>query len=140
VVQGLRAGMILWDKSSENMGLVSPVAADVIGPALTNLKDALASMGLQQIVPGGTDCFFKTRVSMISAASATVTTCDDGSKFNLVNPNTGVVDKALNATPSQAYEFVTWQMTRLNGHWAISGDSPVELPNALAKPCQPLSV
>jgi hypothetical protein len=139
VIEGFRAGLILWDKSQEEQKLVSPVTSDVTGAALTNLKKSLTqelTTG-QQIVPAGIDRNFKTRVTALSGASATVTTCDDGSKFDEVNPDTGVVNTAYSATPDQEYLFVTWQMTRLDGHWAISVVTPVYLPNALAKPCQP---
>jgi hypothetical protein len=140
VVEGFRVGLILWDKSQEEQRLVSPVTSDVTGAALTNLKKSLTQELTpgQQIVPAGIDRDFKTRVTALSGDSATVTTCDDGSKFDDVNPDTGVVNTAYNATPDQEYIFVTWQMTRLEGHWAISRVSPVTLPNALAKPCQPL--
>jgi hypothetical protein len=139
VIEGFRAGLILWDKSQEEQKLVSPVTSDVTGAALSNLKKSLTQELTpgQQIVPAGIDRNFKTGVAALSGASATVTTCDDGSKFDEVNPGTGVVNTAYNATPDQEYLFVTWQMTRLDGHWAISVVTPVYLPNALAKPCQP---
>src|SRR3984957_15673606 len=142
VVEGFRAALIVWDKSQEEQKLVSPVTSDVTGAALTNLKESLTQELApgRQIVPAGVDRNFKTRVTALSGASATVTTCDDGSKFDEVNPGTGVVNTAYSATPDQEYIFVTWQMTRLDGHWAISVVTPVYLPNALAKPCQPLSV
>jgi hypothetical protein len=139
VIEGFRAGEILWDKSQEEQKLVPPVTSDVTGAALTALKETLTrelTPG-QQIVPAGTDRNFKTRVAAMSGASATVTTCDDGSKFDEVNPDTGVVNTTYNATPDQEYLFVTWQMTRLDGHWAVSVVTPVYLPNAIAKPCQP---
>jgi hypothetical protein len=141
VIEGFRAGEILWDTSQEEQKLVSPVTRDVTGAALTALKVTLTRELIPgQIVPAGIDRNFKTRVTALSGASATVTTCDDGSKFYEVNPRTGVVNTAFNATPDQDYIFVTWQMTRLDGHWAVSEVSPVYLPNALAKPCQPLSL
>jgi hypothetical protein len=138
VIEGFRAGEILWDKSQEEHKLVSPVTSDVTGAALTALKMTLSRELIPaQVVPSGSDRNFTTRVAALSGASATVTTCDDGSKFVEVNPRTGVVDTTLNATPDQEYIFVTWQMTRLDGHWAVSKVTPVYLPNALAKPCQP---
>jgi hypothetical protein len=141
VIEGFRAGLILFDKSQEELRLVSPVTSDVTGAALTNLKKSLTQALIpEHIVPAGIDRNFKTRVSALSGASATVTTCDDGSKFDEVNPDTGVVNTAYSATPDEEYIFVTWQMTRLDGHWAISVITPVTLPNPLAKPCQPLPV
>lgn len=139
VIEAFRAGLILFDKSQEEQKLVPPVTSDVTGAALTDLKKSLTQELTpgQLIVPAGTDRNFDTQITALSGISATVTTCDDGSKFDEVNPVTGVVNTAYNATPDQEYIFVTWQMTRLDGHWAISAITPVTLPNALAKPCQP---
>lgn len=140
VVRGFRTAMILWDKSQETLKLVSPVTAYVTGRALRNLKTSLARVGMQagKEVPGGTDRFFKTRVTVMSGTSATIATCDDGSKFEEVNPSTGVPDPAFSPPANQRYLFETWQMVRLGGHWAISVVSPVTLPDSRAKPCQPL--
>jgi hypothetical protein len=132
--------LILWDKTQEDEKLVPPVTSDVTGAALTNLKGTLTrdSTPGQAVIPAGTDRIFKTRVAALSGTSATVTTCDDGSKFEQVNPATGVPDPAYSAPADQEYIFITWQMTQLDGHWVISRVSAVSLPNALAKPCQPL--
>lgn len=138
VVEGFRTATILWDKSQENLVLVSPVTAYVTGSALHGLKASLAYMNTGEMVPSGADRYFKTRVTVISGTSATITTCDDGSKLEEVNPGTGVPDPAYNAPADQQYLFETWQMTRLGGHWAVSAVSPVTLPDSRAKPCQPL--
>lgn len=138
VVEGFRTAMILWDKSQENLMLVSPVTAYVTGSALRGLKASLVRTKADEVVPGGADRFFKTRVAMISRTSTTITTCDDGTKFEEVNPSTGVPDPAYSAPANQQYLFETWQMIRLGGHWAISVVSPVTLPDSRAKPCQPL--
>jgi hypothetical protein len=138
VVGGFRAAMILWDKSQESLMLVPPVTAYVTGTALRGLKASLARTKAGMVVPAGADRFFKTRVAAISGTSATITTCDDASKFEEVSTSTGVPDPAYSAPASQQYLFETWQMTRLDGHWAISAISPVPLPDSRAKPCQPL--
>lgn len=138
VVGGFRTAMILWDKSQENVTLVSQVTAYVTGGALSNLKVSLVRTKAEKLVPGGADRFFKTRVVVISGTSATITTCDDGSKFEEVNSSTGVPDPAYSAPANQQYLFETWQMVRLGGHWAISVVSPVTLPDSRAEPCQPL--
>ena len=130
--------MILWDKSQENLMLVSPVTAYVTGSALRGLKASLVRTKADEVVPGGADRLFKIRVAVISGTAATITTCDDGSKFEEVNPRTGVPDPAYTATADQRYLFETWQMIRLGGHRAISDVSPVTLPGSRAKPCQPL--
>lgn len=90
-----------------------------------------------KIVPGGADRLFKTRVAMISGTSATVTTCDDGSRLEEVKPGTGVPDPAYNAPADQQYLFETWQMVRLSSHWAVSAVSPVTLPVNPASPYRP---
>jgi hypothetical protein len=137
VVKSFRTAMILWDKSQEALRLMSPVTAYVTGGALSNLKASIVNTKAAEVVPAGADRFFKTRVTMISGTSATITTCDDGSKFEEVNPSTGVPDPTYSAPASQQYLFETWQMTRLGDHWAISHVSPVTLPDSRAKPCQP---
>jgi hypothetical protein len=138
VVEGFRTGMILWDKSQEDLTLAPQVATYVTGDAMHNLEDAIADMKRGKVVPGGTDRLFKTRVTMISGTSATVTTCDDGSRFEEVNPGTGVPDPAYSPAADQQYLFETWQLVRLGSHWAVSAVSPVTLPDSRAKPCQPL--
>jgi hypothetical protein len=138
VVKGFRTAMIVWDKSQENLMLVPPVLAYVTGSALRGLKASLVRTKADEVVPGGADRFFKTRAAVISGTSARITTCDDGSRFEEVNPGTGVPDPAYSARADQQYIFETWQMIRLSGHWAISAVSPVTLPGSRAKPCQPL--
>jgi hypothetical protein len=135
-VEGFRAATTRWDKSQETWTLVSPVTAYVTGGALRNLKASLGRLKATDVVPGGTDRFFKTR-AVISGASATITTCDDGSMFEEVNRSTGVPDPAYSAPASQQYLFETWQMVRLGARWALSAISVVTLPDSRAKPCQP---
>ena len=137
VVEGFRAAIVLWDKSQEELTLVPPVTAHVTGRALGNLKASLVSMQDDKVVPGGADRFFKTTAAIASGASATITTCDDGSKLEEVNPGTGVADPALDAPANQQYLFETWQMTKIGGQWAVSAVSPVTLPDSRAEPCQP---
>src|SRR5215469_9776918 len=138
VVNGFRTAMILWDKSQEALRLVSPVTAYVTGRALSGLKSSIVNTKAADVAPAGADRFFTTRVTVISGTSATITTCDDGSKFEEANPNTGVPDPTYSAPANQQYLFETWQMTQVGSHWAISHVSPVTLPDPRAKPCQPL--
>jgi hypothetical protein len=137
VVEGFRMAVILWDKSQEELTLVPPVTTYVTGRALGSLRASLVSMKNGEVVPGGADRFFKTSAAVASSASATITTCDDGSRLEEVNPGTGVPDPALSAPANQQYLFETWQMVKLGGHWAISVVSPVTLPDSRADPCQP---
>jgi hypothetical protein len=80
---------------------------------------------------------FKTRVTALSARSATVSTCDDGSNFREKNRRTGRIDKQFTASPDQEYMFETWRMVQLSGHWAITAFSLASLPAPAAQPCQP---
>lgn len=137
VMAGFRAATIVWDQSQEGLAPVSRVTAYVTGAALHNLADANVYMSRGKIVPAGTDRLFETRVTMVSATSATVTSCDDGSKFELVNTSTGVPNPADAAPADQQYLFETWKMVRLGGRWALSAVAPVTLPDPRAKPCQP---
>jgi hypothetical protein len=138
VVEGFRMGMILWTKSQESMMLVPPVTTYITGAALSGLRDSLVRLKADTVVPAGADRFFRTSAAVTSATSATISTCDDGSKTEAVNPSTGVPDPAYSPAAGQQYMFETWPMTRLGGHWAISAPpSLVMLPDSRAKPCQP---
>jgi hypothetical protein len=137
VIEDFRTAMVLWDKSEAAFSLVSPVADYFTGNAVHNLASAVAAGKVHDIVPSGQDRMFKTHVTVNSATSATITTCDDGSKFEYVNRATGVVDASLATPPNQQYALVTWQMVMLSGHWAISAITPVMLPDTRAKACQP---
>jgi hypothetical protein len=137
VVKDFRTAFVLWDKSLAAFALVSPITEYVTGSAARNLLEAVASDRTRDVVPSGLDRLFKTRLTMKSATSATITTCDDGSKFAMVFKKTGVADPALAAAPNQQYLFEAWQMTRVDGRWTISAVSPVTLPDRRAIPCQP---
>lgn len=137
VVEGFREGQVLWEKS-ENVGhLVPPVRDYVTGQALTHLAAAMKAGKTRDLIPAGMDRFFQTRVAALTGRSATVATCDDGSKFKEVNPRTGKVGAGFPPTPGQAYLFETWRMGRHGGHWAITGFSVASLPSRSAEPCQP---
>jgi hypothetical protein len=137
VVKDFRTAVVLWDKSTAAFTLVSPITEYVTGSAVHNLVEAIAGGKVRDVVPSGLDRMFKTRLTMKSVTSATITTCDDGSKFTMVFKKTGVADPAVNTPPNQQYIFETWQMTRLDGRWTISALTPVTLPDPRALPCQP---
>src|SRR5215472_2123205 len=92
VVEGFREGWVLWDKSENARHLVPPVREYVTGQALTHLAAAVKANKARDLVPAGVDRFFLTRVTAIRGRSATVATCDDGSKFTEENPRTGKVN------------------------------------------------
>lgn len=137
VVEGFREGQVLWEKSENAGHLVPPVRDYVTGQALTHLAAAMKAGKARDLVPAGMDRFFMTRVTALTGRSATVATCDDGSKFKEVNPRTAKVDAGFLPTPGQEYIFETWRMGRPGGHWAITGLSVASLPSRSAEPCQP---
>jgi hypothetical protein len=137
VVGDFRTALVLWDKSTAAFKLVPPIAAYVTGKAVHNLASAVAVDKVHDAVPSGLDRFFKTRATVHSATSATVTTCDDASKFEFVHPANGMPDPYFSMPPNQQYLFETWQMVKLSGHWAISAISLATLPDSRATPCQP---
>jgi hypothetical protein len=137
VVEAYREGQVLWEKSENAGHLVPPVREYVTGQAMSDLAAAMKAGQARDLVPAGADRLFMTRVTTLTGRSATVATCDDGSKFTEVNPRTSKVDTGFLPTPGQAYLFETWRMARLGGHWAISGLSLAALPSRSAEPCQP---
>jgi hypothetical protein len=137
VVEGFREGEVLWEKSENGLRLVPSVREYVTGQALTHLTAAVKAGKTRHLVPAGEDRLFNTRVSALTGHSATVTTCDDGSKFKQVNPRTGKVDVRFLADPGTSYLFETWRMVQLSGHWAIGSISLALLPSPSAEPCQP---
>jgi hypothetical protein len=137
VVEGFREGMVLWDRSENGRRLVPPVREYVTGQALRQLRAAMKARQARDLVLAGADRFFLTRVTAIAGRRATLTTCDDGSKFKEEDPRTGKVDVHFVPTPGQAYVYETWWMVRLGGHWAITALSAATLPSHRAEPCQP---
>jgi len=137
VVEGFREGEVLWDKSENARHLVPPVRDYVTGQALTHLTAAVKAGRSRDVVPAGVDRLFMTRVTTIAGRNATVTTCDDASKFKEQNPSTGQVDLSFLSAPGQEYLFETWRMVQLRGRWAITAVSLATLPSRSAEPCQP---
>jgi hypothetical protein len=137
VVEGFREAEVLWEKSENSGHLVPPVREYVTGQALADLAAAMKAEKASDLVPAGADRLFMTRVTTLRGPSATIATCDDGSKFKEVNPRTAKVDAGSLPTPGQDYIFETWRMALLNGRWAISGLSLASLPSRSAEPCQP---
>jgi hypothetical protein len=138
VVEDFRQGLILYDKSQENFGLVSPVTSWVTGSALTDLKQTLSTLEKNELVPAGVDRLFRTSVTALSGSAATITTCDDGSKYNEQNPRTHAISPSSWHLPlNQEYIFITWGMTRAGGHWAIESITIASSSSATAKSCLP---
>jgi len=137
VIESFREAQILWTRSDRAWRLVAPVIAYVTGPARVNLSRSVANDKAAGLVPAGTDRMFMTRVTAVNGGTATVTTCDNDSKFREVNPRTGKPDPAMTVPPDQSYLFETWHMARVSGHWAITSFSVAQLPDPRADPCQP---
>lgn len=117
--------------------LVSPVTAYVTGSALYGLRaPSLEQRPTRWSLAGRTACSRPLSPGS-PGSSATITLCEDGSKFEEVNPGTGVPDPAYSGPANQQYLFETWQMIRLGGHWAISVVSPVTLPTPARNPASP---
>jgi hypothetical protein len=134
VIAGFREAMTLWDEADYTWHLGAPVKAYVTGQALTNLIAAVAAARARQLVSAGTERLFLTHVTGITGRTATVTTCDDGSKLKYDNLKTG----ATIAIPlDQAYIFETWHMVKLSGHWGVTAFSLATPPSPGAAPCQP---
>jgi len=137
VVTDFREAQILWMKSLVAWRLTAPVTGYVVGDALSHLETAISANKSHHLVPSGTDRMFMTRVTGINSGTATVTTCDDSSKYEEQDPGTGQVNAAYTPSRDQAYLSETWQLVRLSGHWAISSFSIASLPDQAARPCQP---
>jgi hypothetical protein len=137
VVKDFREAEILWDESEGALRLAPHLTDYVTGTALGHLRAAIADLRANDVSPAGSDRDFKTRVTALTSVSATVSTCDDGSKFNERNRRTGRIDAQFAAPADQDYIFETWRMTRLSGHWAITNFALTFTPARLALPCQP---
>jgi hypothetical protein len=135
VIADWREGMILWDKSSEDQALASPVSSYVTGSAASTLKSLLSSEAKNHFISAGVDTLFDTRATISDSTHATVTTCDDGSMYTTMDTQTKAL--ASVAPLNQQYIEATWGMTLVGGHWTMSSIKVAGLPAAAAKPCQP---
>jgi hypothetical protein len=137
VINGFREAEVLWNSSEQHWQLVPTATQFVIGDALAHLSKAISVDKQQGILIAGTDEFFMTTVTSLSATSATVTTCDNGSKLTGVQKATGQIDSNYAPKADQAYLLEKWVMMRHSGHWAISSFTVISLPDPAAQPCQP---
>lgn len=137
VIERFREAQILWENSALAGKLVAPVSEYVTGAALNHLSVAISFAASKDAVPAGTDRMFMTRVTSFSASAATVTTCDDGSKYESIDRTTGKVITSLAAPPDQQYLLEAWHLAKTGGGWAISSFTVTSLPSLSAQPCQP---
>ena len=137
VIEDFRRADVLWDKSESGHRLVAGLRSYVTGVALTRLTQAISFSAVHGVVPAGTDRFFKTRVTGLTSAGATVTTCDDSSKLGEKSVRTGRYVPQLGPQPGQAYLYESWHLAMIAGHWAIDTFTVATLPSASARQCQP---
>jgi hypothetical protein len=139
VAADFREAMVLWDVSQEKRALVPPVTSYVTGAALTTLKTTLTTFNKQNLIPAGTDRLFKTDIVAVTNPAATITSCDDGSKFTEINPVTHAVDPSfVNMSLDDQYAYVTWDMSLRAGHWAFTSIAALSSPVGAAKQCLPV--
>lgn len=138
VISDFRAGQILWARSNEALRPVAPILGYLTGVARRDFFAALAAGRARQVVPAGTERYFLTRVAALTGTTATVTTCDDGSRYRAQNPRTGQVNPAYSPqSKAQAYVFMAWHLVRQSGRWVMASFSVATLPDLRALPCQP---
>ncbi|HEY1616676.1 MAG TPA: hypothetical protein VGG25_03620 [Streptosporangiaceae bacterium] len=137
VIEDFREAMILWDTSEWQWDIGGQTRSYVTGQAYRHLQTAIMS-GLQQgIVPGGTDRMFGFRVTALGSRTATIVSCDDGSRYRSLNRQTGRADSKDTVTGPRAYLKEDWHMTLRSGHWAISSFTLATYPSPAARPCEP---
>lgn len=135
VMASFREAIVAWDESVGNLFLAPPVTDYVVGDVRKDLDAALAAEKKDNYVPSGTDRLWDTKVTAITAHSATITTCEDETKAVLENPDTG---ELLPAPPlDQQYMFETWNLVPMHGHWAITSVAVAYIPDPSAAACDP---
>jgi hypothetical protein len=134
VMASFREAMVLWDESTGNLFLAPSVTEYVVGDARTHLNAVLATEKKDNYLPAGTDRFWNSKVTAITTDSATLATCDDGTKYVQENPNTG--ETLPPAPPDRQYLFETWNLVPLDGHWAITSFTLVFSPDSRAAACK----
>jgi hypothetical protein len=137
VIERFREAQVQWENSALAGKLVAPVSEYVTGQALQHLSLAISFAASKDAAPAGTDRMFMTSVTSFSASAATVTTCDDGSKYESVDRKTGKVIPSLAAPPDQQYLLEAWHLAKTGSGWAISSFTVTSLPSPSAKQCQP---
>lgn len=133
VIEGFRESQILWDQSTEELRIVPATTQYIAGKALDSLRAAVTSGAMNDVALAGTDRLYETRVTSLKGNRATVISCDDGSRTNLVDLATG--QEIPNNPPGSLTLFVTWQMAPVGGHWAITSLDVIGPPDPRARVC-----
>jgi hypothetical protein len=133
VIQEFRESQILWDQSSEELRIVAPATEYITGAALGYLRAAVTSGAKDDVALGGTDRLYDTSVTSLKGNNATVVSCDDGSRTNMVDLATG--QKIPNDPTGSLIVYVSWQMAQVSGHWAITSLDVIYPPDPRASAC-----
>jgi hypothetical protein len=133
VISGFRKSQILWDQSSVALRVVGMTREYVTGKALMSLYRVLQSFTKNNLVPVGVDRLFDTKITSLTADSATVTSCDDGTGYNVADRTTGQTESPVPL--SQQYAFAVFTMRPVDGRWAISSVRAITYPDQRVKAC-----
>jgi hypothetical protein len=133
VMSGFRESTVLWDQSTVALRLAGTTTEYVTGKALTTLRVVLRSYTSNNLVPVGTDRLYDTKITSLTASGATVTSCDDGTGYDVADRTTGQTEPPASA--SQAYIFVIYGMRLVGGRWAVSSVSAIAYPDQRVKAC-----
>jgi hypothetical protein len=137
VIRDFRLAQVLWVRSDTAHRLVAPVRSYLTKAELQRFAGSIRQFKITGDVPAGTDRMFQTRVTVLSAHRADVSTCDDTSGYRAKNLATGNLDSRYTVPVDQQYLYEIWHMARLGAHWAIDKITVVMLPDPRAKPCHP---
>jgi hypothetical protein len=133
VIEGWRQSQVIWDQSIQAWRVLATASAYVKGKAFTGLRAAVATDVGYHVILTGTNRFYDTNVTSLTADGATVTSCDDSANAIDENPSTG--QKFPHNASDILVFFVIWQLAPVTGHWAISSYSLVAAPDPRERVC-----
>lgn len=133
VISGFRESQILWDQSTVALRLTGPTTEYVTGEALTRLRKVIQTFASGNLTPVGMDRLYDTKVTSLAAGSAVVTTCDDGTAYNVADRASGATEPP--APTSQDFDFAEFGMRLVAGRWAASSVTVILYPDQRVKAC-----
>src|SRR5262249_31424790 len=89
VIEGWRESQGVWDQSIPASRGLAAASAYVKGKAFAGLRGAVATDVSYHVILTGTNRFYDTNVTSLTAHAATVTSCDDSTNAIDENPSTG---------------------------------------------------
>jgi hypothetical protein len=137
VISGFRESQVLWDQSSEALRVTRMTPEYVTGSALTTLRKVIRGFASSNVVPVGVDRLYDTKITSLAAGSATVTSCDDGTQYNLGDRATG--QTAPPAPLTRDYAFAVFGMRLAGGRWALSSVTAAGYPDQRVKACMQMA-